>query len=198
MENPATFTRSAFALQDGEVSQPIMLGRHYVVIKLLERKASYLPPLEEVKDAVREALVYERAKELAHQKAIELLSEVKAGKTLDELAQHLNAQAEQTGMFARNSTIPKLGRPPAFIKETFQMNVGEARVIDLLDQPAVVILKEREPFDAEAYEKDKVQLKQRVLRQRRDQTFAQWADDLRRQAEERHEIAINQSVLAVL
>jgi hypothetical protein len=101
-------------------------------------------------------------------------------------------------MFARNSTIPKLGRPPAFIKETFQMNVGEARVIDLLDQPAVVILKEREPFDAEAYEKDKVQLKQRVLRQRRDQTFAQWADDLRRQAEERHEIAINQSVLAVL
>ena len=101
-------------------------------------------------------------------------------------------------MFSRNSAIPKLGRPQPFVKEVFRMRVGDARVVDLLNQPAVVVLKERESFDPEAYEKEKTQLQQRVLRQRREQTFAEWSNDIRRQAEERQEISINQSVLAVL
>jgi hypothetical protein len=36
------------------------------------------------------------------------------------------------------------------------------------------------------------------LRQRRDQVFAQWSNDLRQQAEERRQISINQSILALL
>ena len=77
------------------------------------------------------------------------------------------------------------------------MRVGEARVIDLLEQPAVVVLKERKEFDAEAYEKDKTQMRQQVLREKREQTFSQWANELRRQAEERREIFVNQSLLTV-
>jgi hypothetical protein len=36
-----------------------------------------------------------------------------------------------------------------------------------------------------------------VLRQKREQTFSQWANELRRQAEERHEIAVNPRLLGV-
>jgi hypothetical protein len=101
-------------------------------------------------------------------------------------------------MFSRNSTIPKLGHPQAFMREVFRMSVGDTHIIDVLEQPAVVVLKERQGFDAEAYEQEKAQVKQRVVRQRRDQTFAQWSNDLRRQAEEHRQISINQSVLAAL
>jgi hypothetical protein len=135
---------------------------------------------------------------LARQQADAWLNEVKAGKSLDDLAQRLNTQAEQTDLFSRNSTIPKLGRPQALIKEAFRMRVGDARVVDLMGQPAIIVLKERQAFDAEAYEKDKAQLKQRVLRQRRDQVFAQWSNDLRQQAQERRQITINQGVLSLL
>jgi hypothetical protein len=90
-----------------------------------------------------------------------------------------------------------LGRPQEFIREVFRMRVGEGRVVDLLEQPAVVVLTEHKEFDAEGYEKDKAQMKQQVLRQKRDQTFSQWSNELRRQAEERHEIAVNPSLLAV-
>jgi peptidyl-prolyl cis-trans isomerase D len=198
IENPAAFTQAVFALQEGDVSQPMSMGNHYLIMKLLERKTAYLPPFEEVQAAVREALVQGRTRELARQKAEAWLTEVKAGKSLDELAQALNTQAEQTDMFSRNSTIPKLGHPQAFIKEAFRMHVGDVRVVDLMEQPAIIVLKERQAFDAEAYEKDKAQLKQRVLRQRRDQVFARWSNDLRQQAEERQQISINQSILAVL
>jgi peptidyl-prolyl cis-trans isomerase D len=198
IDNAGAFTQTAFALQDGEVSRPTLIGNRHVVMKLLERKASSVPPFEEVKDTVREVWVRERSQALAQQKAGELLAEVKAGKSLAELAQALNTEAEQTGLFSRNSTIPKVGRPQGFLKEVFGMSVGEARVVDLMEQPAVVVLKERKEFDAEAYERDKGQLRQQVLRQKRDQTFAQWSQDIRRQAEERREIAVNQSLLAVL
>jgi peptidyl-prolyl cis-trans isomerase D len=198
IENAGAFTQAAFALQDGEVSRPTSIGNRYVVMKLLERRASYLPPLEEVKDTVREAVVRERSKALARQKADELLAKVIAGQSLEELAQALHTQTEQTGLFSRNSDIPKLGRQQGFIREVFRMGVGEARVVDLMEDPAVVVLKERIEFNAEAYEQEKAQVRQRVLRQKREQTFAQWSNDLRRQAEERHEIAVNQSLLAVL
>jgi peptidyl-prolyl cis-trans isomerase D len=198
IENSGAFTQAAFALQGGEVSRPTLIGSRYVVMKLLERQASSIPPFEEVKEAVRDALVHERSQALARQKADEYLTEVKAGRPLEELAQALNTQAEQTGFFARNSTIPKLGRPQGFIKQVFSMSVDEARVIDLMEQPAVVVLKERKAFDAAAFEKEKAQVRQQVLRQKREQTFTQWSNELRQRAAERHEISINESLVAVL
>lgn len=197
IDNSTAFMRAAFALQDGEVSRPTLIGNQYVVEKLLERKASHIPPFEEVKDAVRDALVRERSHALARQKADEWLTEVQAGQSIEQLAQAFNTQTEQTGLFARNGAIPKLGRPQEFIREVFRMHVGEGRVVDLLEQPAVVVLTEHKEFDAEGYEKDKAQMKQQVLRQKREQTFSQWSNDLRRQAEERREIAVNPSLLAV-
>lgn len=197
IDNSTAFMRAAFALQDGEVSRPTLIGNQYVVEKLLERKASHIPPFEEVKDAVRDALVREGSHALARQKANEWLTEVQAGQSIEQLAQAFNAQTEHTGLFSRNGAIPKLGRPQEFIREVFRMRVGEGRVVDLLEQPAVVVLTEHKEFDAEGYEKDKAQMKQQVLRQKREQTFSQWSNDLRRQAEERREIAVNPSLLAV-
>ncbi|MDQ3830818.1 MAG: SurA N-terminal domain-containing protein [Candidatus Tectomicrobia bacterium] len=197
IENSAPFTQAAFALQEEEVSRPTLIGNQYVIMKLLERKASHLPPVEEVKDMVREALVRERSNTLARQKAEEWLAEVRAGKSLEQLAQAVDSQTEQTGFFSRNGTIPKLGRPQGFIREVFHMRVGEARITDLFEQPTVVVLKEHKELDAEAYEKGKPEMRQQVLRQKREQTFSQWATELRRQAEERREIFVNQSLLTV-
>jgi peptidyl-prolyl cis-trans isomerase D len=197
IDNAAAFMRAASALQDGEVSRPTLIGNQYVVEKLLERKASYIPPFEEAKDVVRDALVRERSHILARQKAEEWLTEVQAGQSIEQLAQAFNTQTEQTGLFSRNGAIPKLGRPQEFIQEVFRMRVGEGRVVNLLEQPAVVVLTEHKEFDAEGYEKDKAQMKQQVLRQKREQTFSQWSNELRRQAEERHEIAVNQRLLGV-
>jgi hypothetical protein len=197
IENSTAFMRAGSALQDGEVSRPTLIGNQYVVEKLLERKASHIPPFEEVRDAVRDALVRERSHALARQQADEWLAEVQAGQPIEQLAQAFNTQTEHTGLFARNGAIPKLGRPQEFIREVFRMRVGEGRVVDLLEQPAVVVLTEHKEFDAEAYEKDKAQTKQQVLRQKREQTFSQWSDELRRQAEERHKISVNPSLLAV-
>ncbi len=197
LENSAAFMQTASTLQDGEVSRPTVSGDQYLVEKLIERKAPHTPPFEEIRNEVREALVREQSHTLAQQKADEWLAALQAGQSLEQLAQSLNTQTEQTGFFSRNGAIPQLGRPQEFIREVFRMRVGDVRVVDLLEQPAVAVLVERKEFDAEGYEKDKAQLKQQVLRQKREQSFSQWSNELRRQAEERHEISVNQNLLAV-
>jgi len=196
IETPAIFSQAAFSLQVEEVSQPTVIGGQYVIMKLLERKEPYEPLLEEVQDAVREAVIRERSAELARKRADALLAEVKGGKSLEDLAPTLPGEVEQTGFFSRSSAIPKLGRPQDFITEAFRMRVGETRVFILQGKPTLAVLKERTGFDAEAYAKEKAEVEQRVLRQKRERIFSQWLSDLRRQAEERGEISLNQSLLA--
>jgi peptidyl-prolyl cis-trans isomerase D len=198
IEHTALFTQTAFELQEGQVSRPMTLGSRYAIMKPLERQASYIPPFEEVKDAVGDALMQERSKDLARQNAEAFITDLKAGKSLEELAHTLDSQAEQTGLFSRGGTIAKLGRPQGFIRTAFRMTVGEARVVNLLDQPAVIVLKERSSLDAEAYEREKEQVQQRLLQQKQAQIFAQWANEMRQLADDRNQISINQNVLAVL
>jgi peptidyl-prolyl cis-trans isomerase D len=198
IENAAIFSQVAFALQVGEISQPTLIGSQYVIMKPLERKEVYDPPLAEVRDAVRESLMQERSTELARQRADQLLTEVRAGTSLEALALTLHTPVEETGFFSRGSAIPKLGRPQELITEAFRMGVGEARMFTLQGKPAVVALKERTTFDAEAYAKEKAEVSQRVLRQKRERLFSQWLSDLRQQAEQRGEIFLNQTLLTQL
>ncbi|MGH8057924.1 MAG: peptidylprolyl isomerase [Candidatus Entotheonellia bacterium] len=195
---PAVFSHVAFALQVGEVSQPTLLDSRYALIRLLERKDSYVPTFEAVQGVVHDALVQSRAFERAQQRAQDLLADLTAGKSLEDLAQALQTQVEQTGFFSRTSAIPKLGRPLDVISEVFRMHVGDARVFTLQEKPTIVLLKERTGFDAEAYAKEKEQLRHRVLLQKRDRFFAQWLSDLRRIAEESKIVTLNQRLLTLL
>lgn len=198
IDNAFLFTQTAFGLQTDEISAPTLIGRRYVIMRLLERKESYVPPFEEVRERVREALMQERSRELAQKKATELLSEFQTGRTLEEVAQSLQTEVEHTGLFARSTTLPKLGRPTEFIKETFGMAVGEARLIGLQEQPVIAVVTERTAFDNEAYEKEQAQIRQRVLRQKRDHMFTQWINDVRRHMEDRREVSINQDLFVIL
>ena len=198
IDSPAVFSQVAFALQVGEVSQPMLVGNRYALIRLVERKDSYVPPFEDVREVVHDALMQSRAVERAQQRAEDLLAELKGGRSLEEISQLLGTQVEHTGFFSRASSIPKLGRPLDVISGVFRMPVGDARVFTLQEKPALVLLKERTGFDAEAYAREREQLRQRVLLQKRDRFFAHWLSDLRRMAEESKIVSLNQRLLTLL
>jgi hypothetical protein len=126
IENSAAFMRTAFALQDGEVSRPTLIGNQYVVEKPLERKASHIPPFEEVKDAVRDALVREQSQALARQKAHEWLTEVQAGQSIEQLARHSTLKQSRPAYFPRKWSHPEIGPSAGSSSgEVFRMRVGE-------------------------------------------------------------------------
>ena len=111
IENSSTFTQTAFALQIDEVSRPTLVGSHYAIIKLLERKASGVPPFEEVREAVREALTRERATALARRKADDLLAAVKGGTSLDDLAPACTPRSSRPASFRGAAPFRNWGAP---------------------------------------------------------------------------------------
>lgn len=75
-------------LNDGENSKPIPASSDaLVVVRKAEYEAARQLPLDEVKDRVREVLIAEGAAKLAKEAADALVAEVKAGKSLREVAE---------------------------------------------------------------------------------------------------------------
>ena len=54
------FEDAAFALEVGEISEPVQTSYGYHIIKLIDQEAAYTPTLDEVKDEVRDAYIADR------------------------------------------------------------------------------------------------------------------------------------------
>jgi peptidyl-prolyl cis-trans isomerase SurA len=57
---PASLDRAALGLDVGEVSSPLRLGSHFVVLKLVERQQSQLPDFEEARSELGERVYLEK------------------------------------------------------------------------------------------------------------------------------------------
>ena len=102
-------TSRAFALNDGEVSGALRTGRGFVFETVTGKQDSYIPKLDEVKDRVREAVVKQRAVEMAKQKAAEAAAKLKTAPDFEKAAKAANLEPKTTELITRDAPIPDLG-----------------------------------------------------------------------------------------
>lgn len=89
-------------LQQGINSEAIELGDQRVVfIRLNERKAAQLQPLEQVSDRVRAELISQRLSERSLAEGQQALENLRAGKSLDALAQEWSVSVTNHGFVTR-------------------------------------------------------------------------------------------------
>ncbi|MCI0572831.1 MAG: SurA N-terminal domain-containing protein [Myxococcaceae bacterium] len=147
---------AAFALQPGEVTQPVEGPTGIYLVKVEEKKPAETKPLEQVADEIATQLYKkDKAQALARTAADQALAQVRAGKSLKELypaptpaeGQQLPAfetenkpQARESGVFnAATPAVPGLGPAPELTKDVFASEtarvlptvypVGEALVV---------------------------------------------------------------------
>ena len=144
-------------LLQGINSEAIELGDQRVVfIRLNERKAAQLQPLEQVKDRVRAELISQRLRERSLVEGKQALESLRAGKSLDELAQEWSVSVTNHGFVARDQADVAQG----ILRKTFSMpkpdqglvfeglpqDSGEYVIIEL----SAVLSNDAEADDAEA------------------------------------------------
>jgi peptidyl-prolyl cis-trans isomerase D len=119
------FEDSISGLKKGDVSQPIAAtGGRMIMAVITDVFPSHPASFEEVEPQVRGALVFEKARQAAAQKADELTAKVKAmGGDLKKAAQSMGLTAVEAPPFSRNGAIEGLGSPDA-IPECFTKPVG--------------------------------------------------------------------------
>lgn len=192
--NPS-FYSSALSLKVGEISPVLSLGPNFYILKLMDKKESRIPSLEEVKEEVHRRVLRMKAEEKAREFSQEILREIQAGKEMKEVAQAKRLSVEETGFFNRASgVIPKIG--PAMewmslISSLSTKNPVPKEVVKTQEGFFVVKLHQIEPPDPEKFSSQKKALERRLLYQRQEEFFRNWLQQLRAKAK----IEINKEIL---
>ena len=184
-KNPS-FYSSAFSLKLGEISPVVSIPPNFYILKLVNKKDSRIPPLDEVKEEVTRKIIATKADEKARQVAEDLLSQIRTGKNIREVAKEKGYPLEETGPFTRTAGVaPRIGPAREFIgilASLTEKNPVPKEVVRTKDGYFVVRLSGYEPADQSKFETVKKNLEKRLSYQKQEEAFQNWLGQLRSKA----------------
>jgi peptidyl-prolyl cis-trans isomerase D len=193
-KNPSFYSGAA-SLKVGEISPVVNIPPNFYILKLLNKKESRIPSLEEVKEEVRRKVIERKSEEKARGLAEDLLSQIRSGKSMNEVAKARGIQMRETGFFTRaGGVVPKIGPVGDFITELSTLTKKKPfpkKVLQIKDAFFVVKLSASEPADQSKFSSVKKELQKRLIFQKQQEFLQNWLQQLRAKAK----IEINKGVL---
>jgi peptidyl-prolyl cis-trans isomerase D len=184
-KDPA-FYSSASSLRLGEISPVVSIPPNFYILKLVNKKDSRIPPLDEVKQEVTRKVIATKAEERARQVAEELLNQIRTGKNIREVAKEKGYPLEETGLFIRTAgVVPKIGPAREFmgiLATLTEKNPIPKEVIHTKEGYFVVRLSGYEPADQSKFQTVKKNLEKRLSYQKQEEAFQGWLSQLRSKA----------------
>jgi peptidyl-prolyl cis-trans isomerase D len=171
--------------EQGEVGEIVTLESAYILFRVGERIPAHIPPLDEIRPRVEEALRAEKAAAAAKARAGELLERLKQGTDITLLASEQGFEVKEADLGRVNAFIAGLGNvaqlKDAAFKLTDDAPVAPA-VYEVKDGAVVARLKEREPAPEANFASSKSSVQDRIRRERESAAFRQFVEELRKQA----------------
>jgi peptidyl-prolyl cis-trans isomerase D len=181
-----SFYSSAFSLKLGEISPVVNLLPNFYILKLINKKDSRIPPLNEVKEEVTRKVIGMKEEDKARQVAEDLLNQIRKGKNIKEVAREKGYPLEETGFFTRTAgVVPQIGPAREFMEilaSLTEKNPVPKEVIQTKDAYFVVRLSGYEPADLSKFQPVKKNLEKRLVYQKQEEAFQNWLDQLRSHA----------------
>jgi peptidyl-prolyl cis-trans isomerase D len=180
-------SNAVLVLKEDEVSPVIKAEKNYYVFQLIEREKSYLPTLEGVKEQVARRVRRDKAKEVAQTTADELLKEIAAGASMDQIAKREAITIQETGFFTRRSNfIGQIGPLEELIQDAFTLTPEHPfpqKVYSTGTAYFLVALKEREEIEQEKFLSEKEKKREQLIQQKRDERARLWLEGLKAEAQ---------------
>lgn len=166
-------TSRAFTLKDGEVSGLLRTSRGFAFQTVIAKQDSYLPKLDEVKDRAREAVVGQRALEMARQKATEVAGRVRSLGDFDRAAKAAGVEPRTTELLTRDSPLPDLGAAPDVLAAAFRLPEGGVSepVTTGSGAALVKVLEKSQTSDAD-FASNRDAFRTQILEDRRNRFFS--------------------------
>jgi peptidyl-prolyl cis-trans isomerase D len=178
-------TQAALGLKPQEFSKPIVLDDGVMLLQVVERKESVVPPLTQIKDRVAEAARQEKAIQAAAQEAKKILSRLQQGDPLAKVAAQYGLTVKDSGFFTRPQGFPGQTQARNLTSAAFALtpaNRFPADPISLNGENFLLAFKERRPPSPEQFTQAKAQMEQSLLEVKRQMVFSQWLAEERRRA----------------
>lgn len=167
----------------GTVSSPFKVPMGFVVVKIVEATNERFTPFEEVKEAMKPAVIRE--------KKFEKLEKI-ANETFNKLNGNLNnvssvkpeLQVMNTGSFTPNGNIPNLGRDYMFINKALESEIGKmTKPFKGMRGWYILVVKSRTPFDKDNFVAQASVLRSQILNEKKGRYFSELLNRLKEQAD---------------
>jgi peptidyl-prolyl cis-trans isomerase D len=175
------------------------LKQGYVVYQVTAVKPPQTPSFEQIRSRVESEFVNQQATAMLAQKTQELSDRARALHDLKKAAKEQGATLKTSDLVTRKEQVPDVGAMSGPASVAFTMKPGEiSGPIDSGSSGAVLSLVDRSTPSPADFQKQKDQVREQVLQQKRDQMLQLFIANLREQMEKSGKIQINQQVLKQL
>jgi peptidyl-prolyl cis-trans isomerase D len=173
------FADAAFALKVDEISDIKDIGGRFYLIQPTQTIDAAIPGLEAVKTRVAADLTRKMQTDKARQEAEAMAADLRAGKSFEESAGRRGVTVQKTGLITRNAAIPDLGSDPKFNATAFQLSsIGSTSDTPVQGSAGFYLLRlsERKIPAADAFETEKEDITNMLLRQKQRSLIQDWID----------------------
>ncbi len=132
-------TSRAFTLGDGEVSTALRTSRGFVVETVTGKQDSYIPKLDEVKDRVRDAVLKNKAVEMAKLKAADAAPKLKVATDFGKAAKAAGVEPKPTEFITADAPLPDLGAAPEVMAQIFKLPKDAVSDVLMTPNGAVIV-----------------------------------------------------------
>lgn len=164
----------------------VQMDKNYYLIRLKERKDSYIPDFEAIKNKVKENFVQDMAAEIAKQKIENCLkthTQNTKAVNLERAAADCALKYGSTGLFTYGSYIEGIGMSDNFWLAA--QNLKDKDSSDLIQMPSglyIIQIKSRVPVDEKKFAQEKTEFSQKLLSQKKQESFTRFFEDLKAKA----------------
>jgi peptidyl-prolyl cis-trans isomerase D len=173
-------------LRIGEFSPPIHIDKNYYILRLKEKKESYIPDFQVIKEKIKERFIKDKSRGIAKEKienCLKKLKELYPGKSIDfdKVAKLYGLKSDSTQLFKYGSYIEGIGASDNFF--TVAQNLKEDEFSKIIDMPSgfyIIKLKAKIPIDEKEFKEEKDEFRKRLLMQKRVEYFSKFLEELKR------------------
>ena len=164
-----------FDSEVGTLSQILENERFFWVAHLSERREEGVTALEEVRQQVERMALSEKKAEICSRRLEEVRQQVLSGRSLDQAAAEENLEVRRPEPFARNESVPNIGRRNAFVGAAFHLEPGELSEVVTLPRGAYLIRAlDKLGVDEDQFQDQREQLAQQLLIERQNEALQTW------------------------
>lgn len=163
----------AFRMEQGEVAGPIPSPSGPAFVTVVATQDPYVPPLDEVRDDVREDVIRKKALTMAQERAAEAAQTLREADDFVTAAQEADYAVGSSDLVARGAALPEVGISAAVEAVAFAMDPGGvSEPIEAGNAVAVVRLVEREAASAQDLDAQRERLRDQLVATRQGQFFS--------------------------
>jgi peptidyl-prolyl cis-trans isomerase D len=168
---------AVFSLSVGGTSAPIKVPTGYAIVRVVQQSPAGVPPLEEIKARVIDAIKRERAEVIAMDRAKALVAALGKGGDFFTTAKADGFATGETPLFSRAEPPKEARLPGGVMVAALQTPTGQVSE-PVKTGAAVYVVKtlERQPADVAGFDKQREELEKQTLEQKRTQAWDAWIE----------------------